>query len=358
MKDYYAVLGVSREASLEEIKRAYRKLALQYHPDRNPGNPEAEERFKEINEAYSVLSDPEKRANYDRYGSESPPTGGFQGGMADFFDLFEQVFGFRSPAGRPGAPRGEDLELEVTLSLAEVDSGVERELRYTRWVLCESCHGLGGEVQTCPTCRGSGRVEHVQRSFLGTFMTQSPCPTCHGQGVLRGRTCTACRGKGRLQKDEVVTVSIPPGIEEGQLLRVSGMGHLHLGGPGDLYVRIRLEPHPQFEREGPHLRYRLKIGLAQAALGAHLSVPSLQGTPIPFDLPPGTGHGETFELKGHGLPILGSPGRGNLRVQVELEVPKHLSKRARELLEAYAQEVGEEVAPAGFWERVRRVFKG
>uniref|UniRef100_A0A7C2FQS2 Chaperone protein DnaJ n=1 Tax=Thermus islandicus TaxID=540988 RepID=A0A7C2FQS2_9DEIN len=346
MKDYYAILGVSREASQEEIKKAYRRLALEYHPDRHPGDKAAEERFKEINEAYAVLSDPEKRARYDRGLLGAPEVS-----PEDLFDLFAQVFGFRRESV---APRGEDLEAQVEVELKDLLQGKEVEVAYTRLVPCEACGGQGGKRTACPTCGGRGVVESYHRSFFGTFVSRNACPHCKGRGFLLAETCAACRGRGRVPREERVRVSLPPGMDEGQLLRVPGYGNLGPGGPGDLYVRLRVKPHPYLERQGADLVYRLQIGLAQAALGTRVEVPGLSG-PIPLDIPPGTGHGEVFELPGEGLPHPG--GRGALRVEVELSVPKRLSKRARELLRAYAAEVGESVAPEGFWDRLRGFFR-
>ncbi|TBH20766.1 DnaJ C-terminal domain-containing protein [Thermus thermamylovorans] len=346
MKDYYAILGVSREATQEEIKRAYRRLALQYHPDRNPGDKEAEERFKEINEAYAVLSDPERRAQYDRGLLGSPP---FH--AEDLFDLFAQVFGFQSERA---VPRGEDLEVQVEVELLDLLHGKEAEVDYARLVPCEACGGQGGRRVACPTCGGRGVAESYRQGLFGAFVSRSACPHCKGQGRLLAEACAACGGRGRVVRQEQVRVRIPPGMDERHLLRVPGYGNLGLGGPGDLYVRLRVRPHPHLEREGADLVYRLRIGLAQAALGARVQVPGLEG-PVSLDLPPGTGHGEVFELPGGGLPQPG--GRGALRVVVELAVPKRLSQRARELLRAYAEEVGEEVAPEGFWEKLKGFFR-
>ncbi|BDG17259.1 J domain-containing protein [Thermus brockianus] len=348
MKDYYAILGVSREATQEEIKRAYRKLALQYHPDRNPGDKAAEERFKEINEAYAVLSDPEKRAQYDR-GLLGQP----EYRAEDLFDLFAQVFGFRSPRA---APRGEDLEAEVEVELTDLLEGKEAEVVYARLVPCEACGGQGGKRVTCPTCGGRGVVETFRQGFFGGFVTRTTCPHCKGQGHLLAEACPTCHGRGRIPREERITVRIPPGMDEGHVLRVPGYGNLAPGGPGDLYVRLRVRPHPHLERQGADLVFRLRLGLAQAALGTRVEVPGLSG-PIPLDIPPGTGHGEVFELPGEGLPHAGGRGRGALRVVVELSVPQKLSPRARELLRAYAEEVGEKVAPEGFWERVKGFFR-
>ncbi len=346
MKDYYAILGVDPGATPEEIKRAYRRLALQYHPDRNPGNKEAEERFKEINEAYSVLSDPEKRAQYDRAlrGREDP--------VEDLFSLFGEFFGLRT---RP-APRGEDLEVQVEVDLEDLLRGREVEVAYTRLVPCPTCHGQGGRRTPCPTCGGRGKVEGYRQTLLGTFVERRTCPHCRGQGFLLEERCPTCGGRGRVAREERVRAFVPPGVDEGSLLRVPGYGHLGPGGPGDLYLRLRVRPHPHLGREGADLVYRLKIGLAQAALGARVEVPGLEG-PIPLDIPPGTRPGTVFELEGQGLPYPKGRGRGSLRVVVELEVPQRLSPKAQKLLRAYAEEVGEEVAPEGFWERLKGFFR-
>ncbi|GGN03595.1 chaperone protein DnaJ 1 [Thermus composti] len=348
MKDYYAILGVDRNATQEEIKRAYRRLALKYHPDKNPGDKEAEERFKEINEAYAVLSDPKKRAQYDQGILAAPE---FQ--AEDLFDLFAQVFGFRSPRA---APRGEDLEAEVEVELQDLLHGAEKEVVYARLVPCEACGGEGGKRVVCPTCHGQGVVESYRQGFFGTFLTRSACPHCKGQGSLLAEACPTCRGRGRVARETRLSVRIPPGVDEGQVLRVPGYGNLAPGGPGDLYVRIRVRPHPHLERQGADLVYRLSIGLAQAALGARVEVPGLSG-PIPLDLPPGTQPGEVFELPGEGLPYPGGRGRGALRVVVELSVPKKLSPKAQKLLRAYAEEVGEAVAPEGFWDKLKGLFR-
>jgi len=352
MNDYYAILGVDRKASTEEIKRAYRKLALRYHPDKNPGNKEAEEKFKQINEAYAVLSDPERRANYDRYGTVEPG-----GDFGDIFDLFEQVFGFRTPGVAGRTPRGEDLEVEVEVGLQDVLHGAEKEINYDRLVPCEACRGQGGRRQPCRWCGGRGRLEQVQHTFFGNVVTQVPCSACRGQGYTLSETCTACKGQGRARRKERIQVSLPAGIDENQLLRVSGMGNLGLGGPGDLFVRPRIQPHPYLKREGANLIYRLRLGLAQAALGTRVGIPGLEGE-LELNVPPGTHDGEVFELEGEGLPHPGGRGRGKLQVIVQIAVPTQLSPKARELLRQYAQEVGEEVMPEGFWDKVKRVFRG
>jgi len=354
MKDYYAILGVSRDASQEEIKKAYRKLALKYHPDKNPDDPSAEERFKEINEAYAVLSDPEQRARYDRFGTADPRQAHpADPGVGDLFDLLGQMFGFNvGGTRRTGPRRGEDLEAVVEITLEQAAKGGEVEVRYRRLVLCEACGGAGGERQTCPTCGGAGRVRQVQQSLFGQFVTESACPHCRGRGYLLSETCPTCGGRGRLEKQERIKVTIPAGMDEDDLLRVPGGGNESTGGAGDLYVRVRIKPHPKLRREGKNLVYTLKLGLAQAALGSQVSIPTLDGE-VTLDVPPGTQHGTVFELEGKGLPDPRGGRAGHLRVVTELVVPKKLSPRARELLREYAEEVGEEVPAEGWWEKVR-----
>ncbi|WP_457638104.1 molecular chaperone DnaJ [Oceanithermus sp.] len=353
MKDYYAILGVSRNASQEEIKKAYRKLALKYHPDKNPDDPSAEERFKEINEAYAVLSDPEQRARYDRYGTADPRQAHpADPGVGDLFDLLGQMFGFGVGTRSHRPRRGEDLETTVEVTLEQAAQGGEVEVVYHRQVLCEACGGAGGKQQTCPTCGGAGRVRQVQQSLFGQFVTESVCPHCRGRGYLLSETCPTCGGSGRLQKREKIKVTLPAGIDEDDLLRIPGGGNEAPGGAGDLYVRVRIRPHPRLKREGKDLVYTLRLGLAQAALGTQVTVPTLDGE-VPLDVPPGTEHGAVFELEGKGLPDPRGGRPGRLRVVVELVVPKKLSARARELLREYAQEVGEEVPAEGWWEKVK-----
>ena len=355
MKDYYAVLGVPQNASPEEIKRAYRELAKKYHPDKNRGDPEAEERFKAINEAYAVLSDPKKRAEYDRRGYVEGAEAYRNVYPEDLFDLFEDLFGVRfGPRSRPR--RGEDLEATVTVDLKTVAQGGRATVRYRRRVLCPTCHGSGGKNQVCPTCRGSGRVQQYQRTFFGTVVQETLCPHCKGQGRILTEACPTCAGRGWVEEETAIEIEIPPGIDEHQRIRIPGGGHQGPGGAGDLYVRVRLRPHPELRREGKNLVYTLKLGLAQAALGARVEVPGLEG-PVQLEVPPGTGHGEVFELPEAGLPDPTGGPRGSLLVVTEIRVPQKLPAKAKNALLEYAEAVGEEAGLEGLWDRVKRAFR-
>ncbi|ADV67910.1 molecular chaperone DnaJ [Deinococcus maricopensis] len=372
--DFYELLGVSRTASADEIKSAYRKLALKYHPDRNKEDG-AQEKFAKINEAYAILSDPEKRAHYDRFGSA--PAGGMPGGDpfggmggVDPMDLFEQLFGGGlfggRGGGRRGPQRGDDLETEAHVTLQQAREGAEIEVEVDRFTTCEHCHGERSEPggkppKACPTCKGSGAVQVQARTILGTMMTQQPCPTCRGEGVQIEEPCTVCHGRGRTLKSERVKVRLPKGIDEGYRIRVAGMGHEGPGGPGDLYVHIEMERHPELRREEEHLVYVARIGYATAVMGGTINVPTLDGTHT-VDVKPGTAHGEMTRLRGLGLPRLQGVGTGDLVVVFEIAVPKaaQLSAEAREALRAYARAVGDDVPEhrEGFFEKIGKAIRG
>lgn len=363
-KDYYAILGVGQDASSEEIKSAYRKLALQNHPDRNPDDRAgAEERFKQINEAYAVLSDPDKRRNYDRFGQAEPgPFAGGAGGnpFGDIFsEFFGDFFGAGNPRGRPGERRGEDLEARVEVDLETTYRGGPVEISYNREVLCQTCSGQGGTRETCPSCGGTGQVQALRQSLLGTVAVRSPCTYCSGRGYVFKERCPDCNGRGNIRHKERIEVQLPAGIQADQMIRVAGAGNQALGGAGDLYVRIEIRPHPHFERSGDDLIYHLRLGIAQASLGANLEIPTFD-EPEPLRIPAGTNHGQVFTLKGLGFPNTGGGSRGNLKVVAEIVVPDSLSPRAKELLQAYAEEVGEEIHPGeeGIWDRLKKAFKG
>ncbi|MDR9390563.1 MAG: molecular chaperone DnaJ [Trueperaceae bacterium] len=367
--DYYDLLGVARDADTKAIKAAYRKLALKYHPDRNPGDPDAEETFKSLNEAYAVLSDDEKRANYDRYGTAEPggmPFGGGAGG-GDIFDIFNSVFGGGfAGGGRPQRGRpGEDLEARLEVTLEQARDGATLEVELERMAACDVCHGDRAEPgsdgkEACPTCGGAGQVRSQVQSLLGTMMTTQVCPRCQGEGQVVTHPCSGCSGRGRTLSHDTVEVTLPVGIDGGYRLRIPGQGSAGVdGGPdGDLYVYIELAPHEHFTREGDDLRYALQVGPAQAALGVTVEVPTLDGVDT-LEVPAGTQPGTEVRLRGKGMPRLRRGGFGDEIVTVQVVIPKHLTPAAREHLEAYADEVGEEVREThSLIERLKGVFAG
>lgn len=350
-RDYYEVLGVSRDADGTLIKKAYRKLAVELHPDRNPGNAEAEERFKEASEAYQVLCDAEKRALYDRYGHEGPRSSGFSGfsDVSDVFSAFGDIFGdlFGGGGGggrRRGASRGADLETQVELTLLEAAAGVEKEVTVDRHTRCGTCEGSGAakgsSPERCGTCRGSGQVVHQQ----GFLMIQSTCPTCRGQGTLIKTPCEVCKGSGLETRSETLSVSIPAGVDDGSTLRLSGRGEESARGgqAGNLYIHIHVKADPRFQRDGAHLHTQLEVSFPQVALGATLVVPTLEGE-TELELPAGTQPGEVIVLRGKGLPSLRGGGRGDLAVHVRVVVPTKLSKEEEQHLRAYAEAAGDKV---------------
>ena len=370
--DPYDVLGVPRDASADAIKQAYRRLARQHHPDANRGNPASEERFKEINAAYEVLSDPEKRARFDRFGQAEPSAGGFNfgnmggtgaGGVGGIEDLFE-MFGF-SGAGqaRHGPQRGDDLRADIVLDLDDVMTGTTRTLKVERTEVCAACHGEGGEgkgsTETCRQCRGTGQVRQVHNSFLGQVVRTGPCPQCQGRGRVILRPCHTCHGRGVVRAVRDVGVKIPPGVEQGTRIRVQREGAAGvMGGPaGDLFVFVHVKEHPRFRREHADLVGTLKLGFAQASLGAEVEFQGLDG-PVAVKVPPGTQPGDVLTLPERGLPRLGKQGRGALKVHVALDVPKKLSHEEQELLRRWAELRGEQVASGGrgLFHRVRDAF--
>ncbi|RMG37179.1 MAG: molecular chaperone DnaJ [Planctomycetota bacterium] len=362
-RDYYEVLGVSRSADAETIKRAYKKLALKYHPDRNPNDEEAVKRFKEAAEAYEVLSDPEKRALYDRYGHA-----GLQGAgrapefhdLGEVFDLFGDLFGgFGFGPRRRSGPRpqrGRHVQAEIRINLLEAARGCRRTIRIRRPEICPTCRGTGArpgtQPRTCEYCGGAGNIVHVQ----GFFRVQSTCPRCNGRGLVIDEVCEDCRGRKRIEKEVELTVDVPPGVESGMQLRLRGEGEPGYSGgpPGDVFVDVHVEPHPLFEREGRHLVCRVPVSFTQAALGAELEVPTLEGTEK-YTIPPGTQPGDVFRLKGRGMPGLHGRARGDLLIQVNLEVPRKLTPEYEAALRKLAELEHTEVTPhrSSFLERLK-----
>jgi molecular chaperone DnaJ len=359
-KDYYAVLGVSRDADDAELKKAYRNLARAHHPDRNPGDKKAEERFKEVNEAYGVLSDPEKRAQYDRFGTVAGVGGLDDVGFGTIFeDLFEGFFGGAERARRTRARQGDDLRYDLEISLLEAAEGLETKLQIPRLETCEACRGSGHEAgsrpEMCATCRGQGQVRLSQ----GFLTVARPCPACRGQGSINRHPCKSCRGEGRQAKERLLKVTIPAGVEDGNQLRLTGEGEGGLlGGPaGDLYVVIHIRPHEIFARQGPHLFCELPLSFPQVALGDSVQVPVLNGT-AELTIPPGTQPGQRLTLKGKGMPQLRGRGRGDAIYEVVVEVPTRLTPRQREILEELRQASKDDTGPktSNFVERMRRLF--
>ncbi len=333
-KDYYEILGVPRDASQEEIKKAYRRLALQYHPDRNPGNKEAEEKFKEIVEAYSVLSDPEKRKLYDLYGEEGVKGGGppfdINQEFSSFFDLFESFFDFER---RPS--RGSHVERTLWITLKEAALGTRKELEIERTSLCPNCRGSGAEPEAgwrrCPVCGGTGEV--VQGGFF--FRIASTCPRCGGKGYIPVKTCRVCRGSGFVKEKKKLTLEIPPGIEDGTVLVVSGQGNAggSTGARGDLRLTIRIKQDPKFERSGSHLFAQLKVDYLTAILGGTVYFEDIYGEKLKVEIPPGTQPGDQIKIPGRGMPVVKRKKKGDLFLRVLVEIPKKLSKKEKELLE-------------------------
>ena len=364
-RDYYAVLTVEKTATVEEIKKAYRKCALMHHPDRNSGDKKAEEKFKEATEAYQVLADPQKRQIYDQYGHEGLDAqrgrGGFSGGFGDTFeDIFEAFFGGASSRGRQPPPKGADPQHDLEISFNEAAFGVEKEMEIRRDEKCATCKGEGAQAgtsrKTCATCHGSGQV----LASSGFFSISRPCQRCHGQGNMVEHPCTACQGSGRVGVKRKIQVKIPAGVDNGLRLRMAGEGEGGAqGGPrGDLYIDIYVRAHEFFTREGDNILCQVPISFVQAALGCELKVPMLAGTTT-LKIPPGTQTGRVFKLKGKGIASLQDQGIGDEEIKISVETPAHLSTEQKELLMQFAALSGEKVNPISstFMERVRELFK-
>ena len=381
-RDYYEILGVAKSANADELKKAYRKLAIQFHPDKNPGDKKAEEKFKELNEAYETVSDPQKRKMYDQFGHAASNMGGGQGpfggaggfggaGSADFGDIFGDIFGDLFGGGGQGRGRsrggrraraGADLETQVDITFEDAYKGVEKVITINKRVDCDTCHGSGAkagtEAQTCKVCAGRGEVTFQQ----GFFAVSRPCTHCHGTGKVIEHPCTTCKGAGKVRKSSQLSVTIPAGIDTGQRLKLSNEGEAgdHGGPPGDLYIVINVLDHDFFRRDGAEVICDIPITFAQAALGAEIDVPTLDGK-VSMKVPAGTQSHKTFRLKGKGLPHLGRGGRGDQMVRVMVEIPSRLTSEQADALRKF-DELSQKDSKAhpmhhGFFDRVKRIFE-
>ncbi|MEL6704647.1 MAG: molecular chaperone DnaJ [Bacteroidota bacterium] len=385
MRDYYEILGLSRSASADEIKKAYRKLAMKYHPDRNPGDEAAETKFKEAAEAYEVLSTPEKRQRYDRFGHAGlrgaaaggpggQPGPGFND-ISDIFSAFSDIFGSdvrfdfnQRTGGRRGGRAGSDLRVRLKLTLEEISEGVERQLKLRKYITCDACSGSGAEggeagYITCPTCKGSGEVRQVSNSFFGQFVNVQPCPQCRGEGRIVQNRCNECGGEGRIKGEEMVTIEVPAGVSEGQYLNLRGKGNAgQRGGPaGSLRVEIEEVEHEHFTRDGLDIIYDLALSVPDAALGTEVEVPTLKGR-ARLQIDPGIQSGRILRMRGRGLPELGGSRRGDQMVRVHVWTPRDLGPEARAALEslrddpAFQPETGGE--KRSFFSRMKDAFTG
>ncbi|MGI5873310.1 MAG: molecular chaperone DnaJ [Bacillota bacterium] len=383
-RDYYEVLGVDKGASEEEIKKAYKKMAKKYHPDLHPDDPDAAEKFKEVNEAASVLSDSDKRSRYDQFGHAGVDGnmgggGGFGGfedfGFGGFSDIFDSIFG--GGGGRKADPnrprRGEDISADITISFEEAAFGVEKDVTVNRRDECSVCHGTGAAAgsapKTCPTCHGTGQVRTVQNTPLGQMQSVRPCHQCHGEGTIIEQPCSACNGNGFVRKKHTIKVSVPAGMADGNTLRVSGEGHCGAkGGPsGDLYVQTFVRPHELFERVNDDVYADEDITYAQAALGDQIRVPTLDGD-VSFEIPSGTQNGAVFRLKGKGIPHLRGKGRGDHRIKVRVVIPSDLTEDQKDLLRAFDKTLSDknyvksakkaEKSHKNFFDKMKDAFSG
>jgi molecular chaperone DnaJ len=387
-RDYYEILGVAKGCSVDELKKAYRKVAMQFHPDRNPGNKEAEEKFKEAAEAYEILSDTDRRAQYDRYGhagvsGNGRGAGGFGGGagmsMDDIFSQFGDIFGDdlfgnffsggarggRSAGGRTRGVRGSNLRIKIKLTYEEIASGVNKTIKVKKYVPCGTCGGSGakdkGSVQTCPTCGGNGQVRKVTNTFLGQMQTVSTCPTCNGEGSTITNKCTTCKGEGRAFGEETVSIDIPAGVQEGMQLSLGGKGNAgeRGGAPGDLIILIEEEPHPALHRDGLNVAYDLYITFPDAVFGTQVEVPTIDGK-AKIKIPTGTQSGKIFRLRGKGFPAVNSYERGDQLVHVNVWTPQNVTSDEKAMLEKMGESVNFQPRPEksdkSFFDKVREMF--
>jgi len=373
-QDYYELLGVGKDADEATLKKAYRKLAMQYHPDRNPGDAVAEQKFKELGEAYDVLKNPDKRAAYDRYGHAAFEGGGMggqgQGGAGfDFSDIFEEVFGdFMGSGGRGrrgggggGGSRGSDVRINLEISLEDAFKGRQEEVTVPGHVVCESCRGSGAEAgsmpERCDGCNGVGKIRTTQ----GFFMVERTCPKCRGAGQVITNPCTPCRGAGKVREEKTLQVNIPEGVEDGTPIRLSGEGEPGAAGApsGDLYIFVSIKPHPLFRRDGEMLFCQIPIPFVTAALGGELEVPTLGGGKARVKVPAGSQSGRQFRLRGKGMPVLRGGYTGDLILETNVETPVNLSRKQKELLREFADQSGDDVNPrsSGFFAKVKDVWE-
>jgi molecular chaperone DnaJ len=356
-KDFYSTLGVQKDASADEIKKAYRKLAMQYHPDQNKGNADAESKFKEISQAYDILKDEQKRAAYDRFGAAAfdgsmggRPGGGagfnpqdFSGFSSSFTDIFEDMFGNMGGRGREQQGRGQDVQYTLEITLEEAFKGKESVIKIPLNETCDACKGSGSEgnagTETCATCDGQGRIRQQQ----GFFTIERTCPTCGGQGKIIKSPCKKCGGQGRVQKEKQLKVKIPPGVDHGRRIRLSGEGEAGVrgGARGDLYVLLAMKPHKFFKRDGANLFCRVPITIPRAALGGEIEVPTIEGSRAKVKIPTGTQTGQQFRLKGKGMTVLGSDARGDMFIEFFVETPVNLDKKQQELLKQLEKTMGD-----------------
>ncbi len=386
-KDFYEILGVSKTASADEIKKAYRKVAMQFHPDRNPGDKAAEEKFKEAAEAYEILSDADKRAQFDRFGHQAfapgrGGSGGYSGasGMDDIFSQFGDIFGDESPfgsffgggggrrssgGGRSRGTRGSNLRVKIKLNFEEIAKGTTKTIKVKKYVLCNTCTGSGAKdknsVSTCGTCGGSGQVRRVQNTFLGQMQTVTTCPTCSGEGTTVTNKCTPCKGEGRVYGEETVTIDIPAGVQEGMQLSVGGKGNAgeRGGSNGDLIVLIEEEAHGQLHRDGLNVAFDLHISIPDAVFGIQVEVPTIDGR-AKIKIPPGTQSGKIFRLKGKGFPNVNSYEKGDQLIQVNVWTPQHVSTEEKQMLEKLQHSQNFMPKPEkndkSFFDKVREMF--
>lgn len=379
-RDYYELLGVEKTATAQEIKKAYRKLAMKYHPDRNPGDKEAEEKFKEINEAYSILSDPEKKERYDKFGHAGVDPnagfgaggGGFSGGFGgfdDIFDMFGGMFGgrgggFGGGQRKNGPRKGADIQKRITITFKEAAFGVKKEIKLTKYVKCEKCNGSGAapgtEKRTCPTCNGTGEIYKSQQTPFGTFQSSAPCPDCKGTGSIIDTPCPDCKGTGSVRKTVTIAVNIPAGVDNDSVIPLRGQGEPgENGGPaGDLYIIIAVKPHEMYKRAGQDIQIEIPITFEQAALGDEIVVPTLEEK-VKYKIPAGTQPGTVFRLKGKGIVSPRNGRKGDLYVKVNLEVPTKLTSKQKKAIKKMGEEVDINCYTKrhGFIESLKDLFK-